>query len=142
LAGRTAVSELEAGIRASIKKTVNLIPNYPYLAGTAPEAATLLGQENRYLTYVLSKFNAPGTNRLELIIKEYFLAAWGNGIEPYNAYRRTGYPRNFQPTLEPASGVFFSTGLYPANSVVNNTNAPPNVRTKKVFWDKAGLILH
>jgi hypothetical protein len=43
---------------------------------------------------------AAGTNKLELIIKEYFLAAWGNGIEPYNAYRRTGYPSNFQPTLE------------------------------------------
>jgi hypothetical protein len=121
---------------------VNLIPNYNYLAGTAPVAATLLAQEDLYWNYVRTKFNAGGTNKLELIIKEYFLAAWGNGIEPYNAYRRTGYPSNFQPTLEPASGVFFSTALYPANSIVNNTNAPNNVRTKKVFWDKAELNLH
>jgi hypothetical protein len=142
LPGRTAEGELEAGIRASIKKTVNLIPNYTYLAGTAPVPATLLAHEDLYWNFVKTKFNAGGTNKLELIIKEYFLAAWGNGIEPYNAYRRTGYPSNFQPTLEPASGVFFSTGLYPANSVVNNTNAPNNVRTKKVFWDKAELILH
>jgi hypothetical protein len=79
---------------------------------------------------------------LELIIKEYFIASWGNGIEPYNNYRRTGYPSNFQPTLEIASGVFYSTALYPSSSTVNNTNAPNNVRTRKVFWDKANVVLH
>lgn len=143
IGGRTAVSELEAGIRASIKKTVNFIPEYNYTGGvTKPDPAVLAQQESAYVDFIKTKFNAGATNKLELIIKEYFLAAWGNGIEPYNAYRRTGYPSNFQPTREPASGDFYSTALYPGNSVVNNPNAPANVRTKKVFWDKAGLTLH
>ena len=143
LGSRTAIGELEAGIRASIDKTVNFIPGYNYTGGVVkPNATVLAAQQESYVTFIKTKFNAATTNKLELIIKEYFLAAWGNGIEPYNAYRRTGYPSNFQPTREQFSGVYFSTALYPGNSVVNNPNAPANVRTKKVFWDKAGLTLH
>jgi hypothetical protein len=143
LGGRNAVAELEAGIRASIDKTINFIPSYNYTGGVVkPDPVVLSQQKEWYVNFVKTKYNAAGTNKIELIIKEYFLAAWGNGIEPYNAYRRTGYPSNFQPTREPSSGVFFSTALYPGNSVVNNPNAPANVRTKKVFWDKAGLTLH
>ncbi|MBK8600660.1 MAG: SusD/RagB family nutrient-binding outer membrane lipoprotein [Flavobacterium sp.] len=142
LPGRTAIGELEAGIRASVQKTINIVPDYNYKSAVRPIPAILAQQETLYVDFIKAKFNAGGTNKLELIIKEYFLAAWGNGMEPYNAYRRTGYPSNFQPTREPASGDFFSTALYPGNSVVNNPNAPANVRTKKVFWDKAGLTLH
>jgi hypothetical protein len=144
--GKTALGELEAGIRASIKKTVNFLPDYKYTGGVVkPNPTVLLDQEQEYVEWITGKYNTSGASsayRLELIIKEYFIAAWGNGIEPYNAYRRTGFPSNFQPTREPASGDFYSTALYPANSVLNNPNAPANVRTKKVFWDKAGLTLH
>jgi hypothetical protein len=77
-----------------------------------------------------------------MIMKEYFIASWGNGIEPYNNYRRTGFPSNFQPTLEPVSGAYFSTALYPLTSQQNNPNTPGNTRLKKVFWDKANLNLH
>ena len=143
LGGRTALAEFEAGIRASIDKTVNFIPDYNYTGGVVkPDPVVLSQQKEWYVNFEKTKYNAAATNKIELIVKEYFLAAWGNGIEPYNAYRRTGYPSNFQPTREPSSGVFFSTALYPGNSVVNNPNAPANVRTKRVFWDKAGLTLH
>jgi len=148
ISGLTAVGEFEEGIRQSIKKTVNFIPDYNYAnspGAVKPVPEILLDQEDAYVTWMLGKFNGVGTSsdyKLELIIKEYFIAAWGNGIEPYNAYRRTGFPSNFQPTRESASGDYFSTALYPANSTVTNTNAPVNSRTKKVFWDKAGLILH
>lgn len=143
--GLTAIGELEAGIRASIKKTVNLIPNFPYGSNgnsSAPLPSTLLSHEDKYVTFVKNQYNSPGINQLELIIKEYFIAAWGNGIEPYNAYRRTGYPSNMQPTLEQASGSYYYTAYYPSDSTVNNPNAPANMRTKKVFWDKDGLTLH
>ncbi len=138
----SARDQFEKGIRASIDKTINLIPNFPYRAGTAPNISVLQGQTDKYVDFQLAKYDVAATNKLELIIKEYFIAAWGNGIETYDNYRRTGYPSNFQPTLEPSSGVFFSTALYPGNSTVNNPNAPTNVRTKKVFWDKANLNLH
>lgn len=138
----SARDEFEKGIRNSIDKTVNFIPDFPYLAGTAPVPATINAQKESYVNFELLKYDNAATNKLELIIKEYFIAAWGNGIEPYNNYRRTGYPSNFQPTLELASGVFYNTALYPSSSTVNNPNAPNNVRTKKVFWDKANVVLH
>jgi len=77
-----------------------------------------------------------------MIIKEYYLAAWGNGIEPYNSYRRTGYPSNFQPTFEEDPGPFYYTAFYSDYSVNNNPNTPNSVRTRRVFWDKANLQLH
>lgn len=139
---KAPITELEAGIRASIKKTINLVPTYSYI-GDYPSAANLASQETFYVGWVLNKYSLPATNKLELIVKEYYLASWGNGIEPYNNYRRTGYPSNFQPTLEPAASDFYSTAMYPGNSVVNNPNHPTNVgRTKKVFWDSANIILH
>lgn len=96
-----------------------------------------------YLDFIENNFDSFSANdKLELVIKEYYIAAWGNGIEPYNSYRRTGFPSNFQPTLEFDSGAYYSTALYPGNSVNNNPNAPNNVRTRKVFWDKSNILLH
>lgn len=140
-----AKAELLAGITESINKTTSNISKYPGLT-----ASQLTNVQNyittksaSYLTFIGSKYDSSdNTKKLELIIKEYYIAAWGNGIEPYNNYRRTGYPSNFQPTLEPISGSYYSTALYPSVSAVNNPNHPLNVRTKKVFWDKANVVLH
>lgn len=142
ITGITPASEFEAGIRASINKTINIVPDYEFTPASQPDYAAFAGQTQKYVDFELAKFNAAGTNQLELIIKEYYIASWGNGIEPYNAYRRTGYPSNFQPTLESSWGDFYSTAYYALDSTVNNPNAPSNVRTRKTFWDKAGLTLH
>lgn len=68
--------------------------------------------------------------------RQYFVALFGNGIDAYNAYRRTGYPHDLQPNLEPNPGPFIRSNYYPANSVNNN----PNMNQKsgvavQVFWD-------
>lgn len=143
LSNFNALNELKTGISQSIDKVINYIPeDYEYISGQAPvDYVALESQKTAYLTFIENAYNNTN-NKLELIIKEYYLAAWGNGIEPYNNYRRTGYPSNFQPTLEPISGAYYSTALYPASVANNNPNAPSNVRTKKVFWDKANLNLH
>lgn len=100
-------------------------------------------QKKDYIDFVSDFYDSLSVDKqLELIIKEYYIASWGNGIEPYNNYRRTGFPSNFQPTLELSESPFYYTALYPGNSVNNNTNTPNNTRTKKVFWDKANLNLH
>lgn len=138
-----AKAEMLLGISQSIDKVINFKPNYPYIAGSAPNMTQLNQQKTDYLAFIGAKFDEVSqAQKLELIIKEFYIAAWGNGIEPYNNYRRTGYPSNFQPTLEPVSGAFFYTALYPGESVNNNPNAPANNRTRKVFWDKGSLQLH
>lgn len=95
-------------------------------------------QRKDYLDFIDDSFSGfSNSKKLELIIKEFDIACWGNGLEAYNNYRRTGYPTNFQPTLEPSSGDYFSTALYPQTAINNNPNTPSNLRTRKVFWDKS-----
>ncbi len=134
-----ARAELEEGIRQSITKVTTFLPQQP----GEPTDADIASEVGPYLNFVLGRYDSFSdvANKLQIIIKEYYIAAWGNGVEPYNNYRRTGYPDNFQPTIEQDSGQFFNTALYPGVSVNNNLNAPNNVRTKRVFWD-AGLTLH
>ncbi|MCY7360950.1 MAG: SusD/RagB family nutrient-binding outer membrane lipoprotein, partial [Ignavibacteria bacterium] len=136
-----ARNQFEAGINASIDKVTNFIPDYPVL--TAPEQTILNNNKVTYPVFMLTRFDsASSTVKLEIIMKEYYLASWGNGIEPYNNYRRTGYPSNFQPTVEPTSGDYYYTAFYSGNAVNNNPNTPSNLRSRKVFWDKANIILH
>ena len=134
-----AKAELIAGIDDSIDRVTVPIGDY---GPTASEISGINLNQIGYTTFIKNKYDSfTAAQRLELIIKEYLIASWGNGIEPYNNYRRTGFPSNFQPTLESISGSFFSTALYAASSTNNNPNFPLNERTKKVFWDKLNLEL-
>ena len=136
-----ARSEFQIGMEQSIDKTIGFIPDYK--PSSRPTVAALQTPRNTYVNFMLNKFDGLNSaKQLELIIKEYYIAAWGNGVEPYNNYRRTGYPSNFQPTREENSGAFYYTAYYPAVSVNNNPNTPANNRTRKVFWDKSNLNLH
>ena len=136
-----ARAEYIAGINESIDKTIHLFSNYPVL--TTSQQNSLNYNVTNYPIYMGTKYDeATGNDRLEIVMKEFYLAAWGNGIETYNSYRRTGFPSNFQPTLQPVSGAYYNTALYPQSVVNNNPNTPNNDRTRKVFWDRANVVLH
>ncbi|WP_298221084.1 SusD/RagB family nutrient-binding outer membrane lipoprotein [Flavobacterium sp.] len=133
----------------AIEKSIDKVTTFPLGTGnntplTPTNLTNIATKKANYLTFISTEYDAlvNDDQRLELIMKEYYLAAWGNGIEVYNNYRRTGYPSNFQPTLELNSGPFYNAALYPANAVSNNPNTPTNNRTRRVFWDKAALDLH
>jgi hypothetical protein len=95
-------------------------------------------KQQKYTDKVTSLYNAAASTdaKLNIIEKEYYLAAWGNGLEPYNNYRRTGKPDNFQRTLLPNEGSFIRSFFYPNSYVLFNKNAvqKPTVTTQ-VFWD-------
>lgn len=137
-----AKASLNLAINQSIDKTVNFLPNETKL--TTSQQALISTRKINYLNFINVTFDQLSTTKkLELIIKEYNIATWGNGIESYNSYRRTGFPSNFQPTVESFSGDFYYTAFYAGAAVNNNPNAPANnFRTRRVFWDKANLILH
>jgi hypothetical protein len=93
---------------------------------------------NQYVTKVLSLYDAAATNdaKLDVIAREYWLALYGNGVEAYNMYRRTGKPSKMQPALEASPGAFVRSLYYPA-AVVNRNNAitqKTNI-AQPVFWD-------
>ena len=133
---------LEKGIRASINKVVSFPLTIGVDTATVGPRAVGLGSIDNYVTIVLNAYDAATSDdaRLEIIEKEYWLAAWGNGIEPYNNYRRTGKPGNLQPVLTTANpGFFIRSFFYPAVYVNRNINAPAQktlgTAANKVFWD-------
>ncbi len=90
-----------------------------------------------YLNYVSEKYDTAPTidEKLNVIIKEYLIALWGNGIEAYNNYRRTCMPFQIQPTLEPFSGDFARSAFYPSDHANLNENIEQKEVTQAVFWD-------
>lgn len=134
----TPKSFLEKGVRASIAKVLGFPATVNVVVATPPSAAAI----ETYVTTVLDRYDAATTDaaRLDVIIKEYYIATWGNGIEPYNNYRRTGSPNNMQLTVTTAnSGLFIRSFFYPTVYIERNINAPkqknPGVMANKVFWD-------
>ncbi len=129
-----ARTSLEDGIRTSISKVIAFGAQDPgYSDANAPSEETI----EEYVTLVLDAYDAASSDnaRLDIIMKEYHIAAWGNGIEMYNAYRRTGLPSNMQPTREVESGDFPRLVFYPADYVNLNANATQRAITEQVFWD-------
>lgn len=139
-----ARAQLEAGVRGSIAKVMSFGSLDPTVAAN-PSLVPTAGDIDGYVAAILTLYDnaANDEERLEVVINEYYKAAFGNGIEAYNAYRRTGYPSNLQPSLEPSPGQFILSFFYPANFVNRNSSAPaqkdPN-NWPKVFWQPDNVV--
>lgn len=134
-----ARTRMENGIRKSINKVINfanIIGHTPAIPATRiPDAARI----DAYVNKVLNAFNNAATTdaRLDIIMKEYYLALWGNGVDAYNMYRRTNKPGNMQYTLESNPGPYINSHLYPSVYVNRNLNAQQKAGVGvQVFWDK------
>ncbi len=132
-------SLLESGVRKSISKVM------AFGAADATSAyVPSTAQIDAYVAEVLADYDAAATTdaKLNVIIKEYHLALWGNGLEAYNNYRRTGKPAGMQPTLQADAGTFPRLLWYPANYANLNANADQRNLAQQVFWDTnaAGFI--
>ncbi|HFA48679.1 MAG TPA: SusD/RagB family nutrient-binding outer membrane lipoprotein [Bacteroidetes bacterium] len=132
---------LEEGVRQSIEKVMSFGEKD---AGADVNLFPSNDDVEAYVAKVLELYdNAGSTNdKLDVILKEYHIALWGNGIEAYNFYRRTGLPSGMQPTREPSSGDFPRLMFYPSSYVNLNENASQKAITEQVFWDNnpAGFI--
>ena len=123
-----------AGIQKSIDKTMSF---GPLDTGADLSLAPSEDDVTDYLAEVEAEYDAAiGDEKLNLLAKEFWVALYGNGIDAYNFYRRTGYPSDLQPNLEPDPGSFIRSFLFPAVYANNNSNVSqkPDVTTK-VFWD-------
>lgn len=106
----------------------------------ASKATSLDEDIAAYIAYVSSEYDkAPSIavpSKMYVIGREYWLSLYGNGVESYNLYRRTGEPGNMQPGLEQNAGDFPRSFLYPNVYMVTNTNASqkPGLDAQ-VFWD-------
>lgn len=146
--GGDARSLLESAIRKSIDKVISfksLVPNTMSTviegrpcSGATVEECFVPGQEeiDGYVEFVLNEFDAASKDeQLNIIGKEYYIALWGNGLEAYNLYRRTGAPDNMQPAITADPGPFARSFFYPNEFIQRNRNATQRSLTDRVFWD-------
>lgn len=122
---------LEEAIRASMDKVLNFGDvNSPF----EPSQSDV----DNYVAEVLSNYNAAQSDdeRLDIIITEYYLAGYGNSIEAYNAYRRTGFPSNIQTPVGNDNPTFPRSFPYADAEVQSNDFISQKPNTDKVFWDK------
>lgn len=130
----------------------------PALAGT-PAVAD-------YINAVLAQYDSRNQDgKLEIIITEKWISSFGNSVDQYTDYRRTGYPVLFDPNNpamapggkvqppvngnptidgdQPAVPVQLTREYplslpWPQTEIETNTNAPAQKQPSsyKVFWDK------
>jgi hypothetical protein len=147
--GEDPVALMESGIRASMDKVFSFtsLINTGAVVGTTPTGDPITLQEayldsfdddvDEYIGHVMDRWNAATSDdeRLDVLMKEYHIALYGNGIEAYNNVRRTAKPANLQPAIDTGPGTFIWSFLYPGNYVDLNANAEQKSITTKIFWD-------
>lgn len=123
---------LEAGMRESMDKVINFRPDL-----VDPAFASTQADVDAYVADVLADYDSGSDDdKYGIIIDELYRATYGNGIEAYNAYRRSGQLENLQPTLEPNPGTFVLSFFYPEVLVNRNSNVSQKSGVDTpVFWD-------
>ena len=130
-----AMTYLTEGISQSISKVIAFGSDQASGSGFEPTETEI----DDYINEITSNYMnaASDDERLNIIGTEYHIALFGNGVEAYNTYRRTGKPDDLQPIRSGAVDNFLRSFFYPTTSVSNNSNSDQKENvTEQVFWDK------
>lgn len=152
-----AAATLESAMNESMKMVDNVVKSN----GSAQTIPALAGSQAAvdFVAKVKSSFLAANASKkLEIIMTQKWISNFGAWVEPYNDYRRTGYPVLFDPAnfggvMTPPSGgnggedspsVVVSQSLkfpnslpYILDEISKNQNAPAqktDLNSAKVFW--------
>ncbi len=128
-----AATYLREGITQSISKVMTFGSGQAAGSPFEPAQADI----DAYIDEVMATYAAGDADeKLNTIMTEYHIALYGNGVEAYNSYRRTGMPNDLQPIRAGDVDNFLRSFFYPTSSVSNNSNSDQkdNV-TVQVFWD-------
>jgi hypothetical protein len=112
---------------------------------TTPAGANVMTPTtiSTYVTNLLASYDA-SSDKLEVIMREFYKASWGNGIQAYNNYRRTGKPSNLAALpFAPADGFVYRMP-YPSNYTSNNLN-PDNIPapiSQRIWWANQAINLN
>jgi hypothetical protein len=120
----TAQELYQAGIRASMQLAGLTTAQIDTYFANNPTVVTLSGDSE---------------NQLRQIIEQKYIAFTGYGYEPWNDYRRTGYPElPLSIGSQGIDGTIPLRVLYTAETITNNANVPnpPPPSNVPVWWDK------
>jgi len=133
------LSDAKMDMTAGMTKSINYVMSFGSKDPSADlsfEPSALAVQS--YITDMGDAFDNAATNddKWNVVSEQYWVSLFGNGIDAYNYYRRTGYPTTLQPNLEPNPGAFIRSNWYPASYANTNSNATQKSGvTGQVFWD-------
>ena len=150
--GEDARALLESGIRKSMDKVLGFSSLVPATMSREIDVRGVIftveelyvpdqGDIDAYVNLVLDAYDS-SSDKLNVVMKEYYIALWGNGIEAYNMYRRTGKPNNMAPSLEPGPGDYMRSFYLPADHVNLNANVSQKTNFTPVFWDDGSANLY
>ena len=134
---KEAKALFEAAMREQITKVVNMGLAADPNNAKAPDAAAITA----YVKIFLDRYDKATTNdaKLNVVLKQAWYSNWGNGLETYNAFRRTGFPNDVQVPI--ARRRNFPLRLpQPGQETSLNKNAPQTPVAfdrpeAAVFWD-------
>jgi hypothetical protein len=126
-------------ILSGVSKSIDYVSSFlsrdtgPVITQNVPTAA----QKTVYINELTASLAAASTSeKLEIWANQFLISTYGNGLDSYAAYRRTGFPKNIQMNIEPNPGPFMRTFWYPDSEVSANANVSqkPNLSIQ-TFWD-------
>jgi hypothetical protein len=150
-----AATKLEEAINASFAKVDQVVAN----SGTTQSVPVLSGSGDvtTFIANVMTEFNAASpAKKLEIIMTQKWVGTFGDPMDQYTDYRRTGYPVLVDPLgtspeyqlnngdgfplqdFQTVQNNPFQVSFYWPQSELNaNANAPAqkNPATYKIFWD-------
>ncbi len=122
-----------------VDKSITKVASFGILDSSAnldfePNATAITTFKNSISTNFMNAITPE--QKWNVIAEQYWVALFGNGVDAYNFYRRTGYPTTLQPNIEPSPGGLIRSFFYPADLVTNNSSVTQKTDTdQKVFWD-------
>lgn len=97
-----------------------------------------VASKDAYKTLVGGQFDAAASvsARLNVVMTEKYYSTFGNGVEAFTDYRRTGMPNNLPAALAPLGPAprRFPLPVQEINANPNAPNPPPLV-VDRIFWD-------
>ena len=117
---------LKAGMELAFAKVASF-------SGKAMVAADVTA----YVDEVLANYDAAASadDKLAIVMEEFYIASFGNSVEAYNNYRRTGYPVLGESVI---TNTDFPRSYFLPSSEINSNDNPDLVQKKltdQVFWD-------
>ena len=131
-----AKNAMFAGMAKSMNKVTNFYPRTNRFDGVMAFYFGGLDQViNDFYARISDEWD-DASDKMNVLGMQYFVAQFGNGLDAYNFYRRTGYPTTLQPNIEADPGGFIRSFFYPANHANTNQNiSQKDGVTDPVFWD-------
>jgi hypothetical protein len=143
--GQLTMNSDVTAARSALSNAITAHMNKVRLFGTGivTENPITAGGITTYVNNVLTEYDS-ASDKLEIIMREFHKASWGNGIQAYNNFRRTGKPSNLAALpFAPADGFVYRMP-YPSVYISNNLN-PDNVAvpiSQRIWWSDNSINLN